>query len=327
MANNRQKKWIFTLNELDAAQLPSGNDLQEFLNKYAAEGVFGLEKAPTTGRNHFQGRFELESERVGQKELLNILAEGYDRKGWTVSPEWQTKESIDYCKKDGEFWYLGASAPYAFPDLDMGLHPWQETLISIAKTPFHGETERLVWYLEDTIGGIGKSKFTKWLCVKEKELNGYMLPDGSVKQMEACVCSRVNKMKKPPAVVIYDKTRTVDAELNEAATWQAIERIKSGFVSDPMYGSGEVAYWTPPTVFVFSNFKPDKKKLSLDRWVFIGVNRYNQLFIDSSLTEDPTIEIVKKHFPDIHIKTGHQRMLDEVYNSDKLCYDRDSLTN
>lgn len=45
MANNRQKKWIFTLNELDAAQLPSGNDLQEFLNKYAAEGVFGLEKS------------------------------------------------------------------------------------------------------------------------------------------------------------------------------------------------------------------------------------------------------------------------------------------
>ena len=318
MANSRQKKWIFTLNELDAAQLPKGIDLQEFLNKYTAEGVFGLEKAPTTGRKHFQGRFELQSRRIGKKELLNILDEVYDRKGWTVSPEWQTKESIDYCKKDGEFWYLGDSAPYTFPDLDITLYPWQETLISIAKTPFHQETARLVWYLHDQEGGIGKSSFTKWLCCKEPELNGYMLPDGSVKQMEACVCSRVNKMKKPPRVVIYDKTRTVDAELNEAASWQAIERIKTGFVSDPMFGAGVTATWTPPTMFVFSNFGVDPEKLSLDRWVFVGVDKNKNLFINNTQTEENTLRLVNKHFPTIPSKSSYDVRNEWVYNSDNL---------
>jgi hypothetical protein len=318
MASTQQKKWIFTLNELDNEELPQSEELQEFLNKHMKTGVFGLEKAPTTGRNHYQGRFELQSKRIGKRELLDTLKEMYPKEGWTVSPEWQTKESIDYCKKGGEFWYLGDSAPYTLPDLDITLYPWQETMISIAKTKFHQETERLVWYLQDTDGGIGKSKFTKWLCVKETELNGYLLPDGSIKQMMASVCSRVNKMKKPPAVVIYDKTRTVDSDLNEGATWQAIERIKTGYISDPMFGSGDTASWSPPAVFVFSNFDPNPEKLSLDRWVFVGVDKKNQLFIDSSQTSKNTLDIVERRFNSIPTKSMYQRRLEEVYNTDNL---------
>ena len=318
MTSTNAKKWIFTLNELDKEELPSGEELQEFLNIHMKTGVFGIEIAPTTGRNHYQGRFELQSKRIGKRALLDILKETYTEKGWTVSPEYQTKESIDYCKKEGKFWYIGDSAPYTLPDLDIELYPWQETMIGIARKKFHQETARLVWYLQDTEGGIGKSSFTKWICNKEEDLNGYMLPDGSVKQMEACVCSRVNKMNKPPAVVIYDKTRTVDSDLNEGATWQAIERIKTGFVSDPMFGSGGTASWSPPVVFVFSNYKANPEKLSLDRWVFVGVDKKKQLFIDSSQTSENTLDIVERHFTGIPTKSEYERRSEEVYNTENL---------
>ena len=318
MASTNAKKWIFTLNELDKEELPSGEALQEFLNIHMKTGIFGLESAPTTGRKHYQGRFELQAKRIGKRALLDILEEIYKKKGWTISPEYQTKESIDYCKKDGKFWYIGDSAPYTLSDLDIELYPWQKTMIGIAKTKFHQETARLVWYLQDTEGGIGKSSFTKWICNKEEDLNGYMLPDGSIKQMEACVCSRVNKMKKPPAVIIYDKTRTVDSDLNEGATWQAIERIKTGFISDPMFGSGATASWLPPVIFVFSNYDPNPEKLSLDRWVFVGVDKKNRLFIDSDQTSNNTLDIVEKHFIGIPTKNKYERRLIDVYNTDKL---------
>jgi len=318
MASTNAKKWIFTLNELDKEELPSGEELQEFLNIHMKTGVFGIEIAPSTGRNHYQGRFELQSKRIGKRALLDILKETYTEKGWTVSPEYQTKESIDYCKKEGKFWYIGDSAPYTLPDLDIELYPWQETMIGIARNKFHQETARLVWYLQDTEGGIGKSSFTKWICCKEEDLHGYMLPDGSVKQMEACVCARVNKMKKPPAVIIYDKTRTVDADLNEGATWQAIERIKTGFVSDPMFGSGATASWSPPVVFVFSNYKTDPEKLSLDRWVFVGVDKKKQLFIDSTQTSQNTLGIIERHFTNIPTKSEYERRSEDVYNTENL---------
>ncbi len=141
--------------------------------KYTYEtGVFGIEIAPSTGRNHYQGRFELQSKRIGKRALLDILKETYTEKGWTVSPEYQTKESIDYCKKEGKFWYIGDSAPYTLPDLDIKLYPWQETMIGIARNKFHQETARLVWYLQDTEGGIGKAVSQSGSAVKKKICTG-----------------------------------------------------------------------------------------------------------------------------------------------------------
>lgn len=146
-----------------------------------------------------------------------------------------------------------------------------------------------------------------------------MLPDGSVKQMEACICSRVNKKKKPPRVIIYDKTRTVDTDLNEGATWQAIERIKTGYVSDPMFGSGDTACWSPPVIFVFSNFQTKAEKLSLDRWIFVGVDKKKRLYVDSTQTANNTLGIVERHFPGIPTKNKIERRLIDVYNTDNVC--------
>ena len=301
MANRLQKKWIFTLNQLDNTELPPGDDLKEFLSEICQDGVFGLESAPTTGRPHYQGRIVLKGMRIGKKLLLENLSEFYPIEGWTVFPEWNSEASIEYCKKDGKFWELGDSEPYSFPDLDISLYDWQQSMIEIAKRPFHKETARLVWFLHDSDGGIGKSSFAKWLVCKEK-LNAYKLPLGSAKQLAGCICSRINVIKKTPKLVIYDKTRTLDQDLNESAIWQVLEDIKVGLISNPMMGKGEVATMPPPSIFVFSNTKLDGSYLSLDRWAVIKVDDNKELFLDASQTKFETVQLIEKHFPNIKVK-------------------------
>ena len=236
--------------------------------------------------------------------MLEKLSEFYPVQGWTVSPEWNSEGSIDYCKKDGEYWQLGESEPYSFPDLDISLYDWQQSMIKIAKKPFHQEMARLVWFLHDNNGGIGKSSFTKWLVCKER-LNAYKLPLGSAKQLAGCICARINVLKKTPKLVIYDKTRTLDQDLNEEAIWQILEDIKVGLISNPMMGKGEVATMQPPSIFVFSNTELKNSYLSLDRWAVLGVTDDKELYLDSSQTSDETVELVKKHFPSMKIKSEY----------------------
>ncbi len=301
MANALQKKWIFTLNELDNIPLPEGDELQEFLAEICQDGVFGLESAPSTGRPHYQGRIVLEGMRIGKKLLLEKLSKFYPVQGWTVFPEWNSEASIEYCKKDGKYWELGHSEPYSFPDLDISLYDWQQSMIKIAKKPFHKETARLVWFLHDSTGGIGKSSFAKWLICKEK-LNAYKLPLGSAKQLAGCICARINVIKKTPKLVIYDKTRTLDQDLNESAIWQVLEDIKVGLISNPMMGKGEVATMPPPSIFVFSNTKLEGHYLSLDRWAVVKVDDNKELYLDASQTSNQTVQLIEKHFPNMKIK-------------------------
>ena len=301
MANRLQKKWVFTLNQLDDEKLPSLDSLQESLNEICQNGVFGLETAPTTGRLHYQGRLVVRGTRISKKLLLEKLSEYYPVKGWTVNPEWSSDASIEYCKKDGIYRYLGEDQPYMKADLDFQLYPWQKDMIDIANRPFDKKTARLVWYLYDLSGGIGKSSFTKWLVCKETSLNAYKLPAGGAKQLAGCICQRINVYKKVPKLVIYDKTRTTDSDLNENAIWHVIEDIKVGLVSNPMHGKGEVATMLPPSVFVFANTEPIGKYLSFDRWAIIGVNKNKELFLDASRTKDVTIKLIKEEFPNMII--------------------------
>jgi len=177
-------------------------------------------------------------------------------------------------------------------------------MIEIAKKPFHQETARLVWFLHDSRGGIGKSSFTKWLVCKEK-LNAYKLPLGSAKQLAGCICARINVIKQTPKLVIYDKTRTLDQDLNEDAIWQILEDIKVGLISNPMMGKGEVATMLPPAIFVFSNTKLDDSYLSKDRWAVLGVTDDKELYLDSSETSEATVALVKTHFPSMKIKSEY----------------------
>ena len=57
MIHSLQKRWIFTWHADKKDKLPPALKIQEKLNQIAAEAVFQLEVGETTGREHYQGRF------------------------------------------------------------------------------------------------------------------------------------------------------------------------------------------------------------------------------------------------------------------------------
>ena len=86
MIHSLQKRWVFTWNACENNKLPSSDALQAKLNLIAAEAVFQLERGETTGRKHYQGRFQLLT-RKSKRALLKIFSEIFDTSNLTLQVE------------------------------------------------------------------------------------------------------------------------------------------------------------------------------------------------------------------------------------------------
>lgn len=62
-------------------------------------------------------------------------------------------------------------------------------------------------------------------------------------------------------LVIFDFARDQEERVN----YHCIEKFKDGLIWSPKYNS-KTKIFRPPHVLVFSNFEPDRTKLSADRW-------------------------------------------------------------
>ena len=67
MAHYYQKRWVFTWNSDEKRYFIEYFKLIRFLNEISKEGGFQKERGETTGRLHYQGRFELKGTRTGKK--------------------------------------------------------------------------------------------------------------------------------------------------------------------------------------------------------------------------------------------------------------------
>lgn len=56
-----------------------------------------------------------------------------------------------------------------------------------------------------------------------------------------------------------------------------VEELKSGFVSNAMYGGGETLIMGPPHIVISSNHKFNSSLLSKDRWKIYKITQTNQL--------------------------------------------------
>lgn len=224
----------------------SDNDILEFekkLQKICKKYYFGKEKCPTTGKTHLQGFMQmLKKTRISEfKKYDNCHIEP------TRGSEDQNEE---YCGKDGEVTKWGYPKPIKIINK---LYPWQKEIEDLSFTEPDGR--HIYWYT-DPIGGKGKSSFCKYMVVKN---NALVIQGGKLSDVVNIIYNsdmdRIN-------TVIIDVPRNNGNKIS----YNAVECILNGMITNTKFETG-VKIFNPPHVIVFSNFMPEKEKLSLDRWV------------------------------------------------------------
>lgn len=145
-------------------------------------------------------------------------------------------------------------------------YPWQKQIYeSIFEnkdglTVFREPDPRHIVSLVDKKGNSGKSSFFKWIYYKYPKNIG-RIGYGSASQLRSSV---VNIGKKD--LYIIDLARSKSKNDRQEDLLSVLEDLKSGLVTNAMYGSGKTLIMEPPHIVVSSNYNLDYNLLSEDRW-------------------------------------------------------------
>jgi len=127
------------------------------------------------------------------------------------------------------------------------LREWQKKLWDkLTETP---DPRKIMWYT-DIEGNQGKTWFSKYLIT-----NSSAVVYGNGKSAD------IKYAYNGERVVIFDLCRSCEERVN----YEILESIKNGVFFSAKYTSCSKIY-PIPHVIVFSNFGPDRTKLSSDRW-------------------------------------------------------------
>jgi len=268
-------------------------------------GVIGKEVGKKSGTPHLQGYVQLKKQTAAKKAyqaLADICSNhphmGKARKGMAANR--------DYCSKDGDFveWGQGpkqgrrtdlhkmrdaiiggadwltlakdytttharyykwgerlaeehksseAKAALKEEMLKAELRPWQTNALA----SLDGQDERTVLWIMDSTGGKGKTFLAKWLCV----VRDAFYVEGGKK-------ADISFAYQMQPTVVFDLCR----QSEEFVNYGTIESFKNGMMFSPKYHSS-MKVFKPARVVVFSNWAPDRSKLSADRWNIIDLDR------------------------------------------------------
>lgn len=136
--------------------------------------------------------------------------------------------------------------------------PWQAEALGLLQGEPH--PRRVHWYVDFT-GGAGKSYFVRHLAT-----NCGALPLSSGRH------DRLLNAWSGERIITFDFPRDVapggsagDSQSGDRTPYAVIEAIKNGVVFSGFFGAGPRIF-PVPHVLCFSNFEPDRSKLSHDRW-------------------------------------------------------------
>lgn len=272
MAHNYQKRWVFTWNADSLSGLPNRQNLIELLDRIAVEGVFQRERGLKTDRLHYQGRFVLKGNRLGKKRLLEIFQEVFrDVTQLTLEPE-ILYDSTKYCTKEetrsGGPWYVGTkSYKSKNQPAELKLRMWQQQLLEeIEEVDVSEKRDRKVFWIQDNIGGAGKSTFLKYLSFGQKDWQVKKMPLDKPDRIRMAICKIVQK--EDVDIFAFDFTRTRGEDVSNNNLFQIVEEIKNGHVVSVMYGNPMEVAMPSPHVLIFTNEKLEDYRdyLSEDRW-------------------------------------------------------------
>lgn len=255
MSRNQVCGWDFTLK----AEGVEVDELKEELKRLCKKWVFQLEKG-ASGYMHFQGRVSLKvKSRLPDKKWCFA---------WSVTSKTNCSNDFYVTKEDTR-----VDGPWRDDDVyvprqirEIGeLWPWQ---IDVVKKCQMWEP-RIVNVIVNPDGCEGKSILVgKIQC--ELKIGRRIPPLANYKELMGMV------MCMPESgCYLIDIPRALDKSKQEEF-YSAIENIKDGYCFDNRYTFKE-KWFDSPSVWVFSNEKPNLRLLSKDRWRLWEIDEEREL--------------------------------------------------
>lgn len=164
---------------------------------------------------------------------------------------------VDYDYSDGEHMRRAMAVK---------LYPWQQDIYD--KLSDDNVDNRLVTWIYNFEGNIGKSTL---VSVLRKRMEGVLsFSDTSkVGDMAYVLFDYCARKHISPRVILFDLSRT---RVDNHSIYTFLEQVKNGEVFSSKYKSAEFEIRVPHVV-VFSNFFPDIKAFTKDRWNLVEINK------------------------------------------------------
>lgn len=243
---NQLMHWFFTWNNYEEGDIET---LETFFNEFCHKYCFQREIG-ANGTHHLQGVISM-----------------YKKSRWTEfglpkAIHWEKVQHITksyiYCSKiesrmPGTLPYC-KNYQYTKPlEIITVLKPWMEDIINIVQQP--ADRRKVHWRWE-SVGGTGKSSFSKYLCHK---YNAIYIDEGK----KSDIINLIYKLKtiNEHSIIVIDVPR----DNGNNVSYKAIEQIKNGMICNTKYETG-MRLFNSPHIIIFSNFPPELSKLSKDRW-------------------------------------------------------------
>lgn len=247
--------WCFTLNNY--------TDSDEKLLKDMTKNylVYGKETGKE-GTPHLQGYIIFK-----RTYRLPALKKLHTKIHWEVA---KTPDAENYCMKDKDY-YLEDNRHQRTASKDLPvcktpnikLFRWQQYLLDTIN--LEPDNRTIMWCWEST-GNIGKTQFSKWLYLTQKNV---LVLNGKKHDLFHMIAKYIDETKQFPRTVIVDIPR---AE-SQYVSWGALEAIKSGFFASPKYEGAMVAM-DPPHLIIFANYKLSSGIYSEDKIIELDLNKF-----------------------------------------------------
>lgn len=159
---------------------------------------------------------------------------------------------------------------YMGKDLPGTLWDWQEDVMNRCMME---PDDRTINYIIDLKGGVGKSKFCKYMSYHHQAIT---LPWGRTGDLLNLVCKLGAKN-----IYLFDLSRSKPQDWARDDISAAMESIKNGYIVNLKYETG-VFMMNPPHIWCFSNQLPNLTSMSRDRWVIWEIDDLRRLVVVSS---------------------------------------------
>lgn len=140
--------------------------------------------------------------------------------------------------------------------------PWQLEILNILKQR-HADDRVVHWYWEPD-GNVGKSQFTKYLCV----IHDALCISGKSVDCKYAIVKWKETLGYYPRIIVFDIPRTNQNFISI----EVVESIKSGVFFCGKYETGQVAM-NSAHLIIFANQPPKREAMTADKWRVVRINR------------------------------------------------------